>query len=222
MLGTLTSLSTLSLPNSVDVKSNPQMASSLNKIIRKLKYIQKLNFSYCNLIGQLYTLLGGIKNHLIYLNLRDCRLNEEDLLFLSRWRCLGSLNELNLSCNNLSTCESSVIKMTSSMRKLTCFSISFCQLNTHSLALIVRQCRQCRGLKTLCIQGYTPLPQAGTLELLSLCSNIHSLQKVALFPEDYGFPGNTETERKMNRYHAFRLSYRYLKMRARLDIEVQD
>lgn len=222
-LGTFTSLVALSLQNSVDIKANQQMPSSLNKALRKLRFIQKLDLSYCNLVGRLSTLLGRLNQRFIYLNLKDCRLNEEDVSFLSGWKGSRQLRELNLSCNNLAQFDAMVIQLLRDMKHITCFSISHCQLTTHSLALISRQCRAaCSKLKVLCMQGYTPLPQAGTLELLSICAQIRSLQKAVIFPEVYGFPGNNESEREMNRYHTYRFSYRYLKMRGRADIDLEE
>jgi hypothetical protein len=211
-VSTFKHLVALSLQSSVDIKNNQQMPSSINKLLRKLKYIQRLNFSYCNLVGRLSTILGGLNHAFSYVNLKDCRLDEEDLSFLSRWKGIKHVQELNLSCNNLSTFGDMVIHMIRSMRKITCFSVSHCQLSTHSLALILREFKQCPHTKVLCIHGYTPLPQDGTLELLSLCAQIRTLQKAILFPESYGFPGNNEREREMNRYHMYRFSYRYLKM----------
>ena len=71
------------------------------------------------------------------------------------------------------------------------------------------------------MQGYTPLPQNDILELLHITAQIRSIQKVVLFPESYGFPGNNELEREMNKYHTMRFSYRYLKMRGRQDVELE-
>ena len=68
------------------------------------------------------------------------------------------------------------------------------------------------------MQGYTPLSQNDTLELLKVCAQISTLQKAVLFPEVYGFPGGNEKEREMNRIGILRLGYRYLAMRGREDI----
>ena len=71
------------------------------------------------------------------------------------------------------------------------------------------------------MQGYTPLPQNDTLDVLRVCVQMPRLQKVILFPEVYAFPGNNDAERQVHKVHMMRSSYRYLEMRSRPDIELE-
>ena len=89
----------------------------------------------------------------------------------------------------------------------------------NTLKLVFDLSRSC--FQVLCMQGYTPLPQNDILEILHITAQIRSIQKVVIFPESYGFPGNNELEREMNKYHTMRFSYRYLKMRSREDVELE-
>lgn len=57
--------------------------------------------SNSTLTDNLRIVLSGLQNHMEYLNLKDCRLNEVDLFSLLAWPGLPHLRELNLSCNNL-------------------------------------------------------------------------------------------------------------------------
>ena len=89
-LAKLHRLVALSLPNSVDIKYNQQMASSFNKLLRKLPNVSRLNFSYCNLRGRLSTLLGGLRQNIEYLNLKVTSLS--GLGFKGRNQYLKSFN----------------------------------------------------------------------------------------------------------------------------------
>ena len=205
----------------MDVQANPSMASTLNTVLCKLKHLQRLDFSYCNLRDQLEQLLRGMRQRLSYLNLMDCRLSAEDLFFLVGWRPLGSLKELNLSCNMLQQCEQSILCLLERCSHLTCLSLRNCQLSVHSLVLIVRHCKECSFLKVLCVQSYTPLSREDTLELLSIAAQIRSLQKVLVYPDVYAFPGNNEGERRLNRSDMSRFCYRYLAIRGRLGLRME-
>ena len=207
-----------SLPSSIDVLLNQDMATQLNKALLKLRHLQRLNFSYCNLRNQLHLLLGGMRQRISYLNLKDCRLQQEDLNFLISWRPLTVLRELNLSCNTLN--HQVAIVFLEKMPRITCFSVSHCALNMHAQLMIAREGRACPKLKVLCMQGYTPLPRTDVMDLLHICALIPTLQKVVLFPESYAFPGNDDYERQLNKYHMLSLCYRYLSLRNRPDIEL--
>ena len=61
------------------------MAKDLNAVLHDLRHLQRLNFAYCNLKGHLELLIGGLKQRLAYLNLRDCR--------LVTWAGIGGLNQ---------------------------------------------------------------------------------------------------------------------------------
>jgi len=70
-------------------------------VYQTLPLLRRLNLSYCNVRNQLKTLLDGVRQRLVYVNLKDTRLSEDDLFFLAGWRTLAGLRELNLSCNDL-------------------------------------------------------------------------------------------------------------------------
>lgn len=222
VLNKVNNLVALSLQNSVDIKLNQQMASSLNKLFRKLTRLRRVDFAYCNLKGRLSTLLGGLRQAIEFLGLKDCRLNAEDLVFLSRWNCSKFLRELNLSRNNLEPNISDVESLLERLsQNVVCLSLAYSIFSTTLQLRIARICRKCPKLKVLCLTGYTPLPHTGSLEVLSIIAQNRSVQKAVIFPKVYGFPGNNEAERTMNRYHTLRLSYRYLVMRGRPDLELE-
>ena len=214
-------LVTLSLPNCIDCHVNQEMAARLNTVLKKLVYIQRLGLSYCNLKNKLEELLAGCRHHLMYLNLKDARLVEEDIMFLLTSRCVLHLRELNLSCNDLHVLEQSVMILLKKMPSITCLSLSNCQLTTHQQVLIAAECKKQTRLKVLSMQGYTPLSRNDYLELLRICAQIRSLQKVELFPMAYGFPGSNEKEREINRLSTLKICYRYLTMRGRDDMELE-
>ena len=217
-LAALPNLHALSIPNAIDIQIKEDMASQLNKVIVSLPHLQRLNLSYCNLQGQLQSLLKDMRQHMIYLNLKDCRLDDEDLLFLLGWRPLVTLNELNLSCNNLNLLDQVVIMLLERMSHITCFSVMNCQLTVHSLVLIAHAVKECSFIKVLSLQGYTPLSIADTFEILNVVSQVRTLQKVIVFPEAYGHPGSNEQERKLNRAHMATACCRYLASTGRRNI----
>jgi len=51
--------------------------------------------------NRLGVVLDSVRQRLVYVNLKDTRLTEDDLFFLAGWRTLAGLRELNLSCNDL-------------------------------------------------------------------------------------------------------------------------
>lgn len=220
-VGILTNLTSLSLPDCINVTVNDRVAADLAACLQQLPALRRLNLSYCNVKRCLGVILGRLRQRLVYLNLKDCRLTEDDLFFLSSWRRLSSLRELNLSCNDLQHLDQTVIAMLERMTQITCFSVSFCSMSVGSQLLIARECKECSRLKILCIQGYTPPSNDDILELLLICSQIRTLQKAVLFPETYAFPGNVEREREMNKYHTLRFSYHYLELCGRPDLSLE-
>jgi len=126
-------LRVLSLPDCINVTVNVTIASDFNACLRSLPYLQRLNLSYCNVKDNLNKILAGLNQRsLVYLNLKDCRLTENDLFFLANWRLLSGLRELNLSCNDLQHLDQVVILMLERMPFITCLSISFCSLSINS------------------------------------------------------------------------------------------
>ena len=87
--------------------------------------------------------------------------------------------------------------------------------------MLARECKECSRLKVLCLQSYTPPPYDDVIELLSICSQIRTLQKAVVFPESYAFPGNIEHERELNKQHTMRISHRYLDLLGRRDLMLE-
>jgi len=98
--------------------------------------LRRLNLSYCNVRSRLSVVLDGLRQRLVYINLKDTRLSEDDLFFLAGWRTLAGLRELNLSCNDLQHLDQVVITMLERMPYITCLSISFCSLSISSLVTV--------------------------------------------------------------------------------------
>ena len=217
----LRNLVSFSVPNSIDVQVNEEMVIELNSVLKNLKHLQRLNLAYCNLHGCMSKLLTGIRQRIYYLNLKDVRLTEEDIYFLLHWRPLCNIRELNLSCNNLSSMYGHVVAMMERMSRITCIGLSYCQLNTHAAVVIMRAAKECSRLKVITMQNYVPLPLTDVLEILHICTQVSTMQKVILFPEVYAYPGNTDQERRINRIHMYRSCCRYLSMKSRADIELE-
>ena len=216
-------LVTLSLPNCLDCNVNQDMPRKLNAVLNKLRFIQRLSLSYCNLKNQLAILLANCRQNLTYLNLKDARLSHKDIGFLMRSRCVFHLRELNLSCNDFRHLEMPYLQqLFRRMPQTTCLSLTHCQLSTHQQVLIARECnKSLNQLKVLSIHGYTPLSSNDYMELLKLCAKIPTLQKAIVFPKAYGFPGDNQRDREINRLATLRICYRYLTMRGREDIELE-
>ena len=220
-LCSLPNLCALSLPQCIDLTHNQTPAIDLNNTLKKLKHLQRLNLSYCSLQGQLQRLLEGLHQRLTYLNLKDCRLLQEDVVFLAEWRPLARLRELNLSHNNLASQEHVIVSMMERMSHLTCFSVSYCSLSLPAQQLIATQAKECSSLKVFCMQSFTPLQLDTMILILDTFTQVRVLQKVLLFPEAYAFPGDNEWEREANKEHALRLGYQFLATRNRHDLELQ-
>ena len=148
-LRSLKNLFALSLPNSVDALANSDQVVKLKHALLDLKHISRLDLSYCNLRSHLSLLLGGTRPHMSYLNLKDCRLTDADMYFLRHWRCLPHLRELNLSSNNLSGQDDVIFRIIERMKRIVCFSVSFCSLSIHSQAMLARHCKECSKLKVV-------------------------------------------------------------------------
>lgn len=220
-VSSLVNVTVLSVPDCINVTISPSMSAELGSCLRQLPHLRRLNLSYCNIKGRLSEVLGRLRQRLVYVNLKDCRLTEDDLFFLAGWRLLAGLRELNLSCNDLQHLDQVVISLLERMPHITCLSVSFCSLSIQSQMLIVRECKECSRLKVLCVQGYTPPSNEDILQLLSVCAQIRTLQKAVLFPESYAFPGNVEDERELNKYQTLCFSYRYLELCGRSDLMLE-
>ena len=70
-------------------------------LCQALPMLRRLNLSYCNVRDRLSLVLDSVRQRLVYVNLKDSRLSEDDLFFLAGWRTIAGLREINLSCNDL-------------------------------------------------------------------------------------------------------------------------
>jgi len=221
-LSAMKNLFALSLPESIDVTVNQTFPADLNACMKKMKFLHRLNLSFCNLKGMLGILLGDLKCRLVYLNLLDCRLVAADFLFLLGWRSIARLRELNLSSNSLVLLEQVFFAIIQKMPFLTCLSISHCSIMGDSIVRIIRVAEQCGRLKVVCFHPYTAMDLTSTLNILLACSPIRTLQKVLLFPEVYAFPGDDDMQRQANKDHALRLCYGFLSSLGRNDIDLEE
>ncbi|XP_074642999.1 leucine-rich repeat-containing protein 14-like [Tubulanus polymorphus] len=217
-LNTMPNLSGLSLSNTLDVTVSTDIITKLNRVLRLYRNLRKLNLSYCNLKSHISTLLAGIRTPMIYLNLRDCRLTEDDLTFLKNWPSLNALRELNISRNNLSQYHNLCLATLSRMDLLACFSSSYCSLSLQTIKTIVHECQSLATLKVLCIQNFTPPSWEDLHSIIFEVAKIQSLQKCIILPEAYAFPGNNESDRSLNKSRLRARTYRYLKQKGRPDI----
>lgn len=197
------------------------MPEALGDVLKELRSLHRLSMAHCNLQGHLEVLMGKLTQRFTYLNLRDCRLTEDDLFFLVQWWPLMALRELNLSCNNLGLMDTVVVALLERMPLLTCFSVSNCMLSLPSQNILAGVFLECSRLKVICMQSYVPLPLDDILELLSVLIKLPKLQKLLLLPGAYAFPGNTQYDREENKIHMLLASYRYLELQGRGDIELE-
>lgn len=217
----LPDLIVLSLPNTIHVNDNPENVVQLNQILQSLTKLKKLNLPSCNLRDSLELLIGNLTQLFDCLNLRDCRLNETDLVFLVNWPLLPGLHELNLSRNNLKSVASICVSLLEKMPRITCFSISYCCLGPHMIQRVTEKCSECLELKTLAIQTFTPLPFSDVRDILHGCAQIKVLQICTIVPETYAFPGADDEIRMHNRELFVASCQVYLQEFGRPDIEIE-
>ena len=214
----MNNMEALSLPSTLDVTVNEDMTTLLNRVLRKLDRLHRLDFPYCNLKGHLGDLLNGLDFGITYLNIKDCRLAEDDLYFLVNWKPVAALLELNLSHNNLKHLEDVVYLLLEKMSHITCFSISYCSLDVDSQIQVAQKCKECSRLKVLCMQSFTPLPKDRLHDILYFCTQNLSLQKCVILPECYAFIGNNDEARWLNKLRIIKFCYTYLQSKLRPDI----
>lgn len=217
----LPDLIVLSLPNTIHVNDNLENIIQLNQILQSLTKLKKLNLPSCNLRDSLELLIGNLTQLFDCLNLRDCRLNETDLVFLVNWPLLPGLHELNLSRNNLKSVASICVSLLEKMPRITCFSISYCCLGPHMIQRVTEKCSECLELKTLAIQTFTPLPFSDVRDILHGCAQIKVLQICTIVPETYAFPGADDEIRMHNRELFVASCQVYLQEFGRPDIEIE-
>ena len=190
----------------------------MNGALRRMLSLRRLNLAYCNLRSHVAELLKDIVAPLFYLDLRDCRLMEEDMFFIVNWQSILSLRELNLSHNNLRYLDQVLFLLLEKMSHITCFSISYCSLSVQSQILIAQECKECSYMKILCMQNFTPLSRNDVHAILHICSQIATLQKCVVLPESYAFPGNNDSARLLNKLRMVNYCYKYLASKSRPDL----
>ena len=135
---------------------------------------------------------------------------------------MSELQELNLSRNNLQTMAPLAEELLDKMAdNVVCFSVSFSSLSLVSLRQIVRKCKECRRLKILAIQSFTPPPLAELKGIIEDIVDIPALQRCILLPEAYAFPGSQISQRAINRENIGLMCTDMLAQLGRPDIELE-
>ncbi|KAL8577455.1 hypothetical protein ACOMHN_021907 [Nucella lapillus] len=219
----LTSLVALSLPNSLHADLLPGVDQQLSSILRGMGKLRRLNLASCTLrdcVGKV--LEGVVGNGLDYLSLRDCRLSHGDVQRLLEWPKISEVRELNLSRNNLQGMVPEVKDLLHKMAaSIVCFSISYSSLTPDDLQHVSQACRECRGLKMVGLQAFTPPLPAELRAIIENCARIPALQKCIVFPECYAFPGRQISQRAANRASVGLLCCELLTDVGRPDIQLE-
>ena len=135
---------------------------------------------------------------------------------------MSELQELNLSRNNLQTMAPLAEELLDKMAdNVVCFSVSFSSLSLVSLRQIVRKCKECRRLKILAIQSFTPPPLAELKGIIEDIVDIPALQRCILLPEAYVFPGSQISQRAINSENIGLMCTDMLAQLGRPDIELE-
>lgn len=214
-------LQALSFPNTIHSDGHEDAVKVFASCISKIPLLRKLNLASCNLREQLETVLSKLSQDITYLNLRDCRLCDDDILNLRLWKKLPGLKELNLSRNNLKTCDLALGDVLQAVRNIGCFSVSYCSLSNSQLETIAQKCIDMRYMKMLGLQSFTPPVMVDMESLLQICSLIDSLQKCFILPDAFAFPGSNSAFRYENRMLFIENCEAFLQQVGRPDIELE-
>lgn len=220
-LSLLSNIKSLSLPNTIHCDQNENVASKLNKVLGPMDNLQKLSLSLCNLKGNVWSLLEGLKQKFTFLSLRDCRLSDSDMQFLLEWPVTSTLLDLNISRNNLRNSFQNVLSLIETLEEVRCFSISYCSFSPAEIRHVVNVAAKCRYLKTLGIQSFTPLSESDSRIILKECCGLANIQKCYILPECHAFLGGNELDRFENRERHLEFCDNILSDLNRDDIELE-
>ncbi|XP_063448711.1 uncharacterized protein LOC134728162 [Mytilus trossulus] len=220
-LSLLPNIKSLSLPNTIHSNENEAAVKGLNKVLRTMTNLKKLNFPLCNLKDNLRDLLTGLQQTMTFLSLRDCRLSEADVLFLLEWPLTRGLFDLNVSRNNLRNSYQSILSLLEKLEEIRCFSLSYCCFSPAELRNIVEVASKCTNIKTLGIQSFTPLSEADSQMILKGCCLLTNLQKCLMLPECHAFLGSNDLDRFDNREKYLEFCDNILSDLKRDDIELE-
>jgi len=203
--------------------SNPELrmrmlCAQFNKVLSDMEFLSKLDLSHCFLRGRLRSLLDGCTQPIAFLCLQDCRLIVRDFNFLQNWKALRSVEELNISMNDLSLLPDVPINVVNEKLFLSCFSVSFCGLTTDALVNLASECQNLEALKMLCAECIVPPANHQLMDLMHACSKIPNLQKLFILPSRFAFPGQDDVERERNEHHAYNVCYAVMETLGRKDI----
>jgi len=189
-----------------------------NKVLSEMEFLSKLDLSHCFLRGRLRSILDGCLQPFTYLCLQDCRLVARDFNFLANWKPMSSVEEFNISMNDLSLLPDIPIHIIHNKPFLSCLSISYCGLTPESIVHIVSKCIEISSLKMLCVECIVPPASHQLLDLMHVASKIPCLQKLFVLPSRFAFPGQDDTEREQNEHHAYSVCYAVMETLGRTDI----
>lgn len=214
-------LQALSFPNTIHTDGHECAVALLASGISKLPMLRKLNLASCNLRGQLDTVLSNLSQDITYLNLRDCRLCEDDILNLQLWNKLSGLKELNMSRNNLKASDLVLGDILTAIPNVGCFSVSYCSLTNSQLETVAQKCIEMKNLKMLGLQSFTPPTMVDLESLIQICSLIDSLQKCYILPDAFAFPGSNSAFRNENRLLVADMCETFLEQVGRSDLDLE-
>ncbi|XP_060067284.1 leucine-rich repeat-containing protein 14-like [Ylistrum balloti] len=214
-------LQTLSIPNTIHSDGHENALKHFASSVGQIPMLRKLNLASCNLRGQLETILVKLSQEITYLNLRDCRLCDDDILNLRLWKKLSGLKELNLSRNNLKSSDLALGDVLQAIPNMGCFSVSYCSLSNSQLEAIAQKCIDLKYMKMLGLQSFTPPVMVDMEALLQICSLIDSLQKCYILPDAFAFPGSNSAFRHENRMLFVENCESFLQQVGRPDIELE-
>jgi len=203
--------------------NNPELrmrmlCAQFNKVLSDMEFLSKLDLSHCYLRGRLRSILDGCAQPITFLCLQDCRLLARDFNFLQNWKALKSVEELNISMNDLSLLPDVPINVVSDKPFLSCFSVSFCGLTPDAIVNFASHCEQSASLKMLCAECIVPPANHQLMDIMHAWSKISPLQKLYVLPSRFAFPGQDDAERERNEHHAYNVCYAVMETLGRRDI----
>ncbi|XP_076434902.1 leucine-rich repeat-containing protein 14-like [Babylonia areolata] len=218
----LTALKALSLPNTIHVNLLEEAAHKLSETLQNLRNLRRVNLSSCTLRDSLGQLLKGLGQGVTYLSLRDCRLTQTDVQHLLEWPGVSQLQEVNLSRNNLQGMTTLVKELLHKVSSsIVCLSLSYTSIPPADLQEVAQACQECKLLKVLALQSFTPPLPAQLSAIIESCSRLPVLQRCVVFPETYAFPGRQISQRAANRASIGLLCCELLSDVGRSDIQLE-